>query len=271
MKHKHRLAGYITLAVIILAVVLLSFLFPGLRQFADPEYVRNYLISLGGWGYVMFVVLLVASIPLPIPSAPVSLGGGYVYGIWIGTLLALLAVVLGSAISFFLTRKFGEPLLEKMVDKHHIVHFNHIFKKRGATAALIAFAIPVFPSDAVYLLLGLTRMKYHLFLLLVLIGHIPRFLIINTIGNDLHTGLSLRTVVMLIAGALFILITLFRERIKKLLFKELKEVEREARVIEKDVEKEEKIIGKGLKKEVNIIEREVKKELGRTKRTRKRP
>ena len=235
MVHKHRWKGYVILGVLIIVFIALSFLFPGLKSFASPTYVRDFLLGLGNWGYLMFIVLLLATIPLPMPSTPVVLGGGYVYGLFLGTILALIACVIGGTIGFYLTRTYGKPLLEKLVAKKQIIHFNHIFKERGIIAAFVSYAIPLFPSDAVNLILGLTRIKYTTFILLVTIAHIPRYLIVNSLGEDLFAGFTWKTVMVIIGGAVFILVAIFREKLKKFLFKELREVEKQVEIAEKGV------------------------------------
>jgi uncharacterized membrane protein YdjX (TVP38/TMEM64 family) len=221
---KHRLVSYIILGVIIAAVLIAArYLLPGF----DTEFIRNYIIALGSWSYVVFVFLVVISIPLPIPSTPIVLAGGFLYGTFLGSSLALVGNAFGASIAFFIIKKYGKPLLVKLVDKHHIQHFNKIFKSKGNLAALISFAIPLFPSDAVAMLLGLTKMRYHTFLFITIIGHIPRYLILNSLGEDLLVGFSIKTVIMLLAGLVFVLIAAYREKLKKLFFKELREVERE--------------------------------------------
>ncbi len=232
MKRKHRLLGYVIALALAAIILLLPYLFPAFKNLSSPTYLRELLISVGPFGYFVFIGLLLLTIPLPIPSTPVVLAGGYVYGTIFGSLLALTAGVIGGSAAFLLIRKFGRPLLERLVDAHHITHFNHIFKKRGTAAAFISFAIPLFPSDGVCLILGLTKMKFRTFLLLFVLAHIPRYLIINSLGSDLYSGFSPKTIAVLMGGAIFILVALFREKLKKAFFKELKELEDEAKTAE---------------------------------------
>lgn len=227
MKTKHRIKGYIILAVIAVIATIAAFYFPTFKQYFSPTFLREYLLHLGFWGYFMLFFMIIISVPLPTPSTPFILAGGYVYGTIVGASLALIAGALGGTILFFLARTYGRSLVEKMVDKHHLVHFNHVFKKRGEAVALLSFAIPVFPNDAVTVLLGLTKMKYRTFILLILIGHIPRYLLVTSFGNDLFTGFTLQTGLILAIGVAFISIALFREKIKKFLFKELKTLEKD--------------------------------------------
>ncbi len=268
MKHHHRLLSYGILAFLF-ALFLFSaiYFFQDLKDFFTPSAVRELLLNTGWWGYLVLVLLVAASVPLPIPSVVVVLAGGYVYGIWVGGLLSLTGIVIGSSFSFYLTRFLGKPFLELMVDEHHIAHFNHIFQRRGITAALISYAVPVFPSDGLSMLLGLTKVHFRLFFAVALFGHIPRILLTSVLGNDLLEGFSARTVMVLVLCTLFVLIAIFRERVKKLFFKELHELEREGKKVEKGVEKEAKVVGKearvvekGVVKEVKKMERGLEKE-----------
>jgi uncharacterized membrane protein YdjX (TVP38/TMEM64 family) len=126
MKRTHHIISYGILIIILLALVALSFTIPGFQKLASPTFVRSYLLDVGAWGYLLLVFLMLLSVPLPIPSTPLVLAGGYVYGHIIGTILALIGNVFGATIGFYLIRFFGKPLLEKMVDRHHLIHFNHL-------------------------------------------------------------------------------------------------------------------------------------------------
>ncbi len=251
MKQRHRHYGYLVLTIIIILFFGLNYFFPEVKNFSSPSFVRELLLGFGIWSYPIFIILLLLTIPLPIPSTPVVLGGGYIYGTILGSILALIAVIIGSTISFYLVRVYGRPLLERLVDQHHIEHFNHIFKKKGPLTAFISYVIPVFPSDCVSLILGLSKIKYRTFLMIVILGHIPRFLIINSLGEDLFIGITWKTILILLSATLLIVIAIFREKLKKFLFKELKELEHEAKITEKVLEKE-------LKKDIKIIEKKAK-------------
>jgi len=259
MKQKHRIISYGIVIGVILIIVGIGFFIPNLKRFASPLYLRDLIIHAGNLGYALVVLLLLLSVPLPIPSSSVVLASGYVYGVVMGTIISLIGVLIGGTISFFLVRYFGRKLLERLVDKHHIIHFNHLFKKRGVIIAFIAFLIPIFPDDTVMLLLGLTPIRYSVFLMIAFIAYIPRFLLINSIGADLYHGFTPLTYVLLGISLFMILVAIFREKIKRLLFKELRELERDVKkevvVVEKEVGKVERNVRKmekrmGLSKEV---------------------
>lgn len=222
MKQKHRHYGYIIFMVLFVLAIAASSFFPQLNSLSSPSVARDYILGFGVSGGLVFIFLLLLSVPLPIPSVPLVLAGGYIYGTIIGSTLSLIAVLIGASISFSLVRAYGRPALENMVDTHHLTHFNHTFKKRGIFAAFVSYTLPIFPSDCVSAALGLTRIKYWTFFLVVALGHIPRFLIINSIGEDLLTGFTLKTAVIIAVAAVLLIIAVFRENLKKFFFEELK-------------------------------------------------
>lgn len=239
MRARHRFLAHCILLLAILALVFLSLWLP---KVTDPLLFREYIRQAGPLGYVLVILLIALSIPLPIPSNIVTISGGYVYGLIPGMILSFIGTVIGGSVSFLMVRKLGRPFLDKMVSHHHIVHFNYILKKRGFNAALISLAIPLFPADSVYFLLGLSTIRYHAFLALIILGNIPRYLIINGIGSDLYGGFTARSLVLLLLASIFTLIAILREKVKRFIFHEIKEFEQEAKLVEEVVEEEVKLM-----------------------------
>ena len=127
MKTKHKIWGYIALGVLLIVMAASTYFIPGFEKFTSPEHIRNILIELGNWGYLVFVILLIVSVLSPVPVTPVILAGGYVYGLMTGSLLALVSIIVGGSILFLLGKKLGEPLLKLLVEEHHIKHLQHIW------------------------------------------------------------------------------------------------------------------------------------------------
>lgn len=234
-KTKHKIISYTLLITIILIITLSSYFSPQIKDLFTPSNIRQFLLSLGFWGYFVFIALIIISVPTPAPSTPIILAGGYVYGTWAGVLLALIAGALGGTIAFYLARWYGKPLISRLVDNHHLVHFNHLFKKRGESIAFISFAVPIFPSDVLTFLLGLTSIGYWRFMAIMNVAHIPRYFIIAILGNDFFAGITMRTIIVFAFAIVFVLIAIFRERLKKMLFKELRIFEKDVTKIEKEV------------------------------------
>jgi uncharacterized membrane protein YdjX (TVP38/TMEM64 family) len=272
MKQKHRFVSYVVFIGIILVLGLLAFVFPQFKSYLSPQYLKEVLQGTGVWGYFILVGLMLIAVPLPTPSTPVILAGSYIYGVTIGTILAVIGKALGGTIAFFLVRRYGKPLLEKMIDKHHLDHLNHIFKKRGKWAALISFAIPVFPSDVMSSFLGLTNLGYFTYLFFVVVGHIPRYYIINKFAFELTLGISPTLIVVVVLGLALLLVAIFRERVKRIVFKEIKDIEKSVSRIERVVIEDVKLIeqGFGLNRNENKNDSKDSKERINIKRRKKK-
>jgi uncharacterized membrane protein YdjX (TVP38/TMEM64 family) len=236
VKTKHRIYSYIVLLIIIISTYfLLPFFFPSIKLFSSPEFIRKFVLSFGPISFLVYILLVAMAVPLPIPSTAVILAGGYIFGTFTGSILALISIVIGSIITFLLARKVGISLIQKITDKKHLDHWETLFKKKGITLALIAYIIPIFPSDFVSLVLGLTKIKFKTFFFIVLVGFIPRVIIINTLGDFLHNGISFEILILVIVAFIFALIAIFRHKLRIFFFKELKVVKKEVKVAEKKI------------------------------------
>jgi len=232
MQPKHRIVSYCVAAVILLFIVCIIILFPTIQTFSSPEFIRATILDFSILSFVLYVVLVTVTTMFHLPSIPIILAGGYVFGIFDGTILSFIGILLGSTFSFYASRLGGKRWMEKWVSQQHIHHFNTIFKKRGITAVLISYALPFFPASVVSLLLGLTTMKYRQFILLVFVGYIPRVITIILLGSDMYTGFSFRTGIAITITALFVFIVIFREKIKRSVFTELRTARRDVGIIE---------------------------------------
>jgi len=72
--------------------------------------------------------------------------------------LNMLFVVSASQLAFYLAKIAGRPLVGKLVDTKTLDKWEAIANKRGITFFTIAFVLPVFPTDAMNFVAGLSGM-----------------------------------------------------------------------------------------------------------------
>src|SRR3989344_7222136 len=264
MKHHHKWVYSLIFVIALMVVGAIILESPAVHKFISTEAIKGYVQDLGISGYLLFFIVLLLSVPFPIPSLPIIISGGYIYGLVTGTVLTIIATIVGSAVSFYLVRKLGKPFLERFVEKKQINHFTSIFQKRGTWTIAISYALPVFPADEISFILGLTKIKFRTFMIFCIIGTLPRSLILNYFGRNITTGLSLENILLLVVSLAIMLVYIFREKMKIFFFKEIREIEKEAGTVEKemkngikDVEKdiEEEIEGKKNRKSYNYRKR----------------
>ncbi len=213
MKDHFPLVPFSIILGLIVVITLIKSSITGLEQFSSPFYIRDVILSFGHLASAVYVLWLSLAIPLPTPSTPLILAGGFIFGTIKGFILAMIGEILGATIAFYIIRFAGRPLLYKLAKRSVVKRFNDFFKKKGLIAALISYAVPIFPSDVVSLFMGLTRVSYPVFLFLVIVGHIPRLFLINYLGSDLYTGITLQTTAAFFLAVLFVLAIFFREDI----------------------------------------------------------
>ncbi|NMA60423.1 MAG: TVP38/TMEM64 family protein, partial [Firmicutes bacterium] len=82
----------------------------------DPEDLVEAIQSYGHWGALIFIGIQIFQIVLPpIPGRVVQIAGGYIFGLWLGTLYLVIGSLLGSFIAFYAARVIGFPLVEAFV------------------------------------------------------------------------------------------------------------------------------------------------------------
>lgn len=147
---------------------------------------RDYINSFGIWGWLVLLGLQILQVFVAlIPGELLESAAGYAFGPFIGTAVCYIGVAIGSALIFFLTRRFGIKLVEVFVsrDKINDLRFINTETKRNNLIFLIFF-IPGTPKDLVTYFVGLTNIKFGTFLGISLVARIPS-VISSTFGGHL--------------------------------------------------------------------------------------
>ena len=179
-----------------LAVVFL--LSPGLRSdlygliaftgSIDATGVRDWLTSFGAFSPIVYFFLVVAQVLLsPIPSGPVTLAGALVFGVWEGLALSMAGSVVGSVLVFLAVRRWGEPLVVRLVGEEVFRKYvGRLDDKGWWLFAILLF--PFMPDDAVCALAGLSALSFRRFLLVMVVGRVPGSTMTALLASEWVTG-----------------------------------------------------------------------------------
>lgn len=78
--------------------------------------IQGWILSFGALSPVVYFLVMVAQVVAsPIPAGPVALAGALVFGVWEGLALSLAGSVVGSVLVFIAARRWGEPLVARLV------------------------------------------------------------------------------------------------------------------------------------------------------------
>lgn len=152
--------------------------------FLDKERLIKFLNDLGPLAFLGFILLQIFQVvAAPIPGEVTGLLGGFVFGKFQGIILSTIGLTLGSLLAFTLSRKFGRPFVERVVDHSTIRRFDYILHHKGAFIVFLMFLIPGFPKDYLCYMLGLGHFSTSEFLV---IGATGRLLgtVMLTLGGD---------------------------------------------------------------------------------------
>lgn len=178
-----------------------------IRLFGSEEAIRQTIESWGALGPIAFLVMNILQVILaPIPGTAVGVVGGYIFGAWMGFILNLLGIALGSLIAFWLARKFGKPLVDRFVGPRTANFLERVANRNGIRGLALIFLLPFLPDDALCFMAGLTAIRTRTFVLIVLFGRSPGAFVASLTGSGLvDLPLWAWTLIGLMAIALVVL------------------------------------------------------------------
>lgn len=149
--------------------------------------IRDVIASAGPLAPLIYIVIkMLTFVVAPLSAGPLQLSAGILFGLIPGALYTLIAETIGGSINFWLSRRFGRPVVERLVGKDDMPRIDRFVSqivdwKTLLYGRVFLFAIYDFISYAV----GFSKVKYRTYLIISLIaGVVPSF-IASLIGTTL--------------------------------------------------------------------------------------
>ena len=162
---------------------------PQLELLLNVEELRAFIESFGVWAPLALIAVQVAQVlAAPVPGHVVGTASGYAFGILWGTFYAWIGLTLGSAGAILLSKRYGRPFVEKVVDDSTLNQLDGLTEKHGFLPFFLMFLLPGFPDDAVCFIAGLTNLNKWKMIAYASIGRIPGLLSLTVIGDSLAVG-----------------------------------------------------------------------------------
>lgn len=143
---------------------------------------------LGSLGPILIVgAMMLAVVASPIPSAPIALAAGALYGHTLGTVLIVLGAELGALTAFLIARFFGRRFLVGWLSDR----LDYGLLGSQNALALMVFAsrlLPFISFDMVSYAAGLSALHVWRFALATLAGIIPASFLLAHFGNEVATA-----------------------------------------------------------------------------------
>jgi uncharacterized membrane protein YdjX (TVP38/TMEM64 family) len=154
-----------------------------------PEQLQALIQKAGLWAPLGYIALYAVGTLALLPSTPLNISGGLLFGPWWGILWTSVGAVVAAAIAFFFSRTVGRPTMEKRLAGRWQTMDAEIH--RGGLFYMFAIRlIPVMPYGIVNFAAGLTSIRFWDFLIGTILGTVPSVLPFVLVGSSGIKALS---------------------------------------------------------------------------------
>lgn len=181
----------------------------------DAESITEWSSALGYWGPILIVAMMwLAVVASPIPSAPIAVASGILYGHAWGTVYVALGAELGAVTAFLIARYFARGAVSKWtkgkLDKGLLGSQNAL-----TLTVFLSRLIPFVSFDAFSYAAGISSISLWRFAVATFAGIIPASFFLTHLGAIANTtdlgnttwmvaGLGMITGVSIIAGTFWV-------------------------------------------------------------------
>jgi uncharacterized membrane protein YdjX (TVP38/TMEM64 family) len=165
----------------------------------NPEALKAYVLQWGLWGPLAIIGLMTLAVLVsPIPSAPIALAAGAVYGHGWGALYVLLGAQSGAMAAFAIARFVGAATVHRWFGERLSMGWIGSQNKLMGIV-FVSRLLPFLSFDIVSYFAGLTVLSFWRFSLATLAGIAPSSFLLAHFGTELGTGEADRILYSVIA------------------------------------------------------------------------
>jgi uncharacterized membrane protein YdjX (TVP38/TMEM64 family) len=188
------------------------------EKIQDVETMQSFLKSFGVWGYVVFVLIFIASCVFMLPGSMLTIIAGIAFGPIMGGIISLVGATLGATAAFLVAKYVARGMIEEKIGQNEM--FKKIddgVEKNGTSFLILTRLVPVFPFSFQNYAYGLTKIKLGTYFLVSLICMAPgAFIYAYMAGEIVTNGFSASLLIKFaIAGIVLFLISLIPKYIAK--------------------------------------------------------
>jgi uncharacterized membrane protein YdjX (TVP38/TMEM64 family) len=172
--------------IAVLGVILIA-LFLAMRFLPVQQWLRSFndwVGQMGALGILVFIIVYAVATVLMAPGSILTIGAGFVFGLWKGFLAAWVGATLGASLAFLVARFVARDKIESIARRNE--KFRKIDNAIGRQGAKLIFLLrlsPVIPFNLSNYFYGLTAVKFWAYALASWLGMIPGTLLYVYIGT----------------------------------------------------------------------------------------
>ena len=160
----------------------------------------HWIRELGPWGWVIFVLLYIATAVLLLPAVVLTLGAGAVFGVAKGWVIVSIAATLAATAAFLVGRHVARGWVARRIEGNPtFTAIDEAVGREGWKIVGLTRLSPAFPFNLLNYAYGVTRVSLRHYVLASWIGMMPgtlMYVYLGSLAGDLATvgtGRSART------------------------------------------------------------------------------
>lgn len=154
----------------------------------DRQQLQMWLEAMGILAPIVYVAFYTIGTLLILPSTPLNLTGGAIFGIWWGTFWTAVAAVIAAIVAFAFTRTVGKDIIaQKFAGRWEAIDAE--IRLGGLFYMFSIRLLPIIPYGLVNFAAGLTSIRWRDYIIGTLLGTVPGVLPFVMMGSG-FTALS---------------------------------------------------------------------------------
>ena len=181
--------------VILIGLACLGFIIYGvldrydiLSTLQDGKVIKSYIASTGLFGPLIVILFMTLAILVsPLPSAPIAIAAGALYGHTWGTLYVLIGSLSGASGAFLIARFLGYDFIQKLAQNYLPVKLLHS-QNSLMGIVFVSRLMPFLSFDVISYAAGLSALEFWRFVVATLFGIVPASFFLAHVGSEMATA-----------------------------------------------------------------------------------
>lgn len=150
----------------------------------NPARIVEVLRQFGPWAPLILILSMTTAVVIaPIPSLPLDLAAGAVFGPFWGTFYVVIGAEIGAILSFLIGRTLGRDVISRLLGVE-VVFCEKCSNHHLGVLIFLSRILPVFSFDVISYGAGLTTMSLRTFAWTTLLGMIPSTFALTYLGSS---------------------------------------------------------------------------------------
>jgi len=204
--------SFLKAAILVLTLLALAFAVEqlGLGSLLEEDWIDQNVRGHGAQGMMLFIAVGGVCAAIGLPRQLVAFMGGYAFGLFEGTGLALAAVTFGCALAFTYARLLGRGSVQRRFPGR-VKKIDAFLADNPFSMTLLIRFLPIGSNFLTNLAAGVSSVPAFAFIAGSCLGYIPQTLIFALVGSGVEVGegarIALAAVLFAGAGALGVYLT----------------------------------------------------------------